>query len=576
MTNAIAVTGKPIARKTAKRHRTTKPRRIETSTKAKDFERNIERRMNKTALITLWVDPAEHQIVKYTFDNVWLDFLPGAWLVRVDDMRASMTMGQPFPGVWLPRGMNIHAGVTLANGSFEAGYGRTFSEYREADVKSRIRVPKERVLHDGFFPAGSPRQEFSHVGFSTIGSLTTGSPLPLETVGEIRVHGNAYLTDDDVIRLAGVAVGKALDGAEIEAIRKRLEDSGRFDTVEVRKRYRSLTDTTDVALVLLVHERPGVRSVDDGISAVLNPIRRVKSRLMFLPIITYADGYGFTYGGRVSTVDLLGIGERLSVPLTWGGVRRAALEFERPFKRGPLTRIESSVAIWNRENPRFEIRDQRVELKGRAERVFADIVRLGVEGSRATVSFADLDDRLTTFGGNVALDTRGDPAFPGNAILLSAGWTAMNFRSLPTRVNRYTSDARGYLRLYRQSVVAARAQYVAADATLPPYERLLLGGSSTVRGFRTGSFDGDRSLVTSLEFRTPITSVLSGAKLGVTAFMDAGKIWDFGQSLDDATWRQGVGGGVFLIAPLVRINLDVAYGLKTGKTRLHVSSGFTF
>ena len=34
---------------------------------------------------------------------------------------------------------------------------------------------------------------------------------------------------------------------------------------------------------------------------------RVKSRLMFLPIITYADGYGFTYGGRVSTVDLLGL-----------------------------------------------------------------------------------------------------------------------------------------------------------------------------------------------------------------------------------------------------------------------------
>ena len=543
-------------------------------TKAKEFERNIERRMNKTALITLWVDPAEHQIVKYTFDNVWLDFLPGAWLVRVDDMRASMTMGQPFPGVWLPRGMNIHAGVTLANGSFEAGYGRTFSEYREADVKSRIRVPKERVLHDGFFPAGSPHKVL-HVGFSTIGS-SRQVPAAVETVGEIRVHGNAYLTDDDVIRLAGVAVGKALDGAEIDAIRKRLEDSGRFDTVEVRKRYRSLTDTTDVALVLLVHERPGVRSVDDGIGAVLNPIRRVKSRLMFLPIITYADGYGFTYGGRVSTVDLLGIGERLSVPLTWGGMRRAALEFERPFKRGPLTRIESSVAIWNRENPRFEIRDQRVELKGRAERVFADIVRLGVEGSRATVSFADLDDRLTTFGGNVALDTRGDPAFPGNAILLSAGWTAMNFRSLPTRVNRYTSDARGYLRLYRQSVVAARAQYVAADATLPPYERLLLGGSSTVRGFRTGSFDGDRSLVTSLEFRTPITSVLSGAKLGVTAFMDAGKIWDFGQSLDDATWRQGVGGGVFLIAPLMRINLDVAYGLKTGNTRLHVSSGFTF
>src|SRR5574339_282407 len=101
--------------------------------------------MNKTALVTLWVDPAEYQIVKYTFDNVWLDFLPGAWLVRVDDIRASMTMGQPFPGVWLPRDINIHAGVTLANGSFEAGYGRVFDQYREAQVKTTIRVPKLRA-----------------------------------------------------------------------------------------------------------------------------------------------------------------------------------------------------------------------------------------------------------------------------------------------------------------------------------------------------------------------------------------------------------------------------------------------
>jgi hypothetical protein len=109
----------------------------------KDLEEDITRKMNKTALVTLWIDPAEHQIVKYTFDNVWMDFLPVAWLVRVDDIRASMTMGQPFPGVWLPRGMNVHAGITLANGSFEAGYTRSFSDYREASVTTKLRIPKD-------------------------------------------------------------------------------------------------------------------------------------------------------------------------------------------------------------------------------------------------------------------------------------------------------------------------------------------------------------------------------------------------------------------------------------------------
>jgi hypothetical protein len=105
-------------------------------------EDEIERKMDKTSQVTLWVDPATHQIVKYTFDNVWLDFLPAGWLVKIDDIRASMQMGQPFPGVWLPRNLSIHAGVSLALGPMEFSYKREFSNYRKADVTSKIRVPK--------------------------------------------------------------------------------------------------------------------------------------------------------------------------------------------------------------------------------------------------------------------------------------------------------------------------------------------------------------------------------------------------------------------------------------------------
>ncbi|HET7697793.1 MAG TPA: hypothetical protein VFK57_18920, partial [Vicinamibacterales bacterium] len=108
----------------------------------KEIEAEIDRKMNKSSQVTLWVDPASHQIVKYTFDNVWLDFLPAGWIVRVDDLRASMQMGQPFPGVWLPRDVSIHAGVTIALGSLEFQYTRAFSNYRKADVSSKVSVPK--------------------------------------------------------------------------------------------------------------------------------------------------------------------------------------------------------------------------------------------------------------------------------------------------------------------------------------------------------------------------------------------------------------------------------------------------
>lgn len=571
-------------------------RRKDEKSRERDMEDQIDRRMNKTALVTLWVDPAEHQIVKYTFDNVWLDFLPGGWLIKIDDMRASMTMGQPFGGVWLPREMNVHAGFTLANGSFEGSYARNFSEYREADVTSKVRIPKEgsarEVPHDKVPHDQAPHDKVPH---NRVPHEQSGPYVPdaepqvpqggAEIVGEIRVHGNAFLQDDEVLKLAGVAVGDAIDGGSVEEIRRRLRGSGKFESVEVRKRYRSLTSTTDVALVLVVHERPGVTSVASSGSIATRPFRRLTSRLLFLPIVSYADGYGFTYGGRVSTVDLLGAGERLSMPLTWGGTKRAALELERTFKRGPLTRIESSVAVWKRENPRFELNDKRVELKGRAERQFGRLFRAGVGASRSSVDFGEFDDRLWTIGATGTFDTRGDPTFPGNAVLLSAGWTSLHFSprgtaGAPTapseRVTRYDTDARGYLRLLGQAVAAGRVHYTAADAALPPYERLLLGGSSTLRGFRTGAFDGDRMLITSAEVRLPITSVLSGAKLGVSVFADAGQVWNVGASRADADWHRGVGAGVFLIAPLVAINLDVARGLKTGGTRVHLSSGFTF
>jgi outer membrane protein assembly factor BamA len=267
------------------------------------------------------------------------------------------------------------------------------------------------------------------------------------------------------------------------------------------------------------------------------------------------------------------------VPLTWGGTRRAALEAERLFRAGPVTSISGAVEVRSRENPRFDLRDRRVEVRGRAERVFADRLRAGVEATRSTVSFGACDDRLWTVGTSLALDTRRNPAFPSDAVYLAGGWTGLHVTSthpLPARVNRYTADARGYLRVAGQAVVAGRAQVAAADASLPPYERLLLGGAPTLRGFRAGSFDGDRMLVSSVELRVPVTSVLSGTRFGVTVFLDAATAWDDGQPASSAEWHRGVGGGVFLIASVIRINVDVARGLRTGRTRMHLSSGFTF
>ena len=77
-----------------------------------------------------------------------------------------------------------------------------------------------------------------------------------ELVTELRVHGNYSIPDADVMRLAGVATGDRIESETLALIAARLRASNRFEDVEVRKRYTSLIRSDEVALILVVRERP--------------------------------------------------------------------------------------------------------------------------------------------------------------------------------------------------------------------------------------------------------------------------------------------------------------------------------
>jgi len=106
--------------------------------KARDAE--IQRLMNKVSLVTLWIEPKAHQIVKYTFDNVGFDFLPSQWLVHISDAKATMTVGQPFPDVWLPTSLEINLAMTLAVGQLDLRYALDYHDYRVPEVTSKVGI----------------------------------------------------------------------------------------------------------------------------------------------------------------------------------------------------------------------------------------------------------------------------------------------------------------------------------------------------------------------------------------------------------------------------------------------------
>jgi hypothetical protein len=107
----------------------------------RSYDAELRRLMNKSSKVTLWISPATHQIMKYTFDDLGWNFFPGQWLAQLDGVSATMTMGQPFPDVWLPRGIDMNIRLLLAFGNVEMRYSLQYDNYRQAAVKTKIGIP---------------------------------------------------------------------------------------------------------------------------------------------------------------------------------------------------------------------------------------------------------------------------------------------------------------------------------------------------------------------------------------------------------------------------------------------------
>lgn len=389
-------------------------------------------------------------------------------------------------------------------------------------------------------------------------------------VGEVRVHGNHTTPDADVLAIVGDVVGKPATDALIGEMTARLEHSGRFDNVEVRKRFRSIENPDDILLMVIVDEKPGV----DPLDLTPGPVKRFRASGMFLPILHSEDGYGLTYGLRTAFVDRFGSRSRITVPLTWGGERQARVQLEKTFKRGPIDRIAGDFGIGRRENPHYGFGDTRVSLGGRVESAPLRWLRFGAGARRDDVRFGDLEDTVDRIGADATLDTRIDPAFPRNAVHAVFGVDRVRFDG--GRANQRKADLRGYLGLFHQTVLAVRGLSVTSDAALPPYEHQLLGGAANLRGYEAGYKAGDNLLAASIELRVPVTSPLSIGRFGVKAFVDWGTVYPVGEKLrDQHLIDRGIGAGAYLHLTVVSVSLDVARS-REGDMRYHFGLGVTF
>ena len=376
--------------------------------------------------------------------------------------------------------------------------------------------------------------------------------------------------------LAGVAVGDRVGDDIAELVEQRLLGTGRFDAVDVRRRYLSLETTDRVALILVVQERPG--------SAATNPVARllgaIGRRTMFLPVLDYTEGYGFTYGGRASLVEVLGPEGLVSVPATWGGTKQVAVEIDKPLRTGVLHRIQARAALVQRENPHFEINDTRTVVWARIDRQLPTRFRIAADATWAEVRFGAREERLAAYRATLDVDTRSTMSFPRDAVYARAEFEWIDTSGPGGVIERPAYEVQAYKGLFGQTVLALRGRYRGADGPVPPFERALLGGGGSLRGWKVGAFAGDKLAAASAELRVPFSSVLSigsiGANIfGANIFFDVGLVFEAGRPLRTAQFRRGVGAGLFVYAPLFRFQLEVAHNL-AGDVRMHIGAALTF
>jgi hypothetical protein len=297
-----------------------------------------------------------------------------------------------------------------------------------------------------------------------------------EVLADVQVHGNVLTAEDEILRLAQVQVGMPFTDDMLEQVASRLRAADRFASVAVQKRFASIADPTQIALVILVDEGPVTVQETGDPSAPARLVRSGGPGLLFAPIFNIEDGYGVTYGVRLAKLGPFGRSTRASFPFTWGGTKRAGAEvdFERA---GPLSRIQIGFSLARRENPFFEENDDRARVWTRAEYALLQSLRIGATGGWQAVRFAGLDDRYANVGAEMVFDTRVDPMLSRNAVYARLAWDRF---ALPAEgVGRIESEVRGYLGLAGQSILVGRGMMSDARDPLPPISSRCWAGCQT-------------------------------------------------------------------------------------------------
>jgi len=373
-------------------------------------------------------------------------------------------------------------------------------------------------------------------------------------ITEVLIFGNERTKPETILREMKTRSGDVFDASRIEEDRKRIQNLGVFNRVEMFAEPAG----EDVRVAVFVTE---------GLSFIPYPVFHLNER----------DWKKLSYGAGLRHVNFRGRAETLDVLLSAGYNPIYRFSYVNPWIDG-TNGLQAVLDVHFQRLLSKHFRDEKAH-----ENHLGFFVQIGkrltlTTSLNALLGYREVSlspewiglleyhrDRMPVAGLSALMDHRDLKEYPnrGYFLILSArktGWPSM--RADYTTIE---TDARGYLPVIGQCTFAARNAIALTAGVVPVYDRLFLGYEERIRGHWSVMAEGENRWIASAALRFPLikirhfdlgeSSESMNLKFGVSFgfFADAGKVWFHNERLDTGRLLFGYGAGLHFHLPIVDV-----------------------